>query len=166
MKTQSTCALSLCIGIFFGGCNEQSETSLEGSASEMAQVQVEGLQSGPEWMAPGHPEFLVYSHKYIVGGQVGSTASHGVNAWSPLSRGSKSSSGAGNPGEELYIAQLEYKGSRDGRDCYMVDLSFPKEGGSSGFTRMFQYEGVDLEFWSNAEWRIGMRPTKKITPSK
>ncbi len=144
----------------FAGCGSESEPVVPAAPHLDSTTAAAGEV---EWTAPLHPEVEFYATHYSVGA-VGSVGRHENSDWQPGSKGSKFGSSCGQPGEAQYGTMAEYKGTLAGSDQYEVVVSYAAEGKSASFTKTYNYRGQDIEFWSDSDWRIGMRPSTGIEP--
>jgi hypothetical protein len=57
-----------------------------------------------------------------------------------------------------YSAAIEYKGTEDGRDFYLVTYTRPSGAAAITASNEIAFADREIELWRDSQWRIGVRP--------
>ncbi|MFT7677878.1 MAG: hypothetical protein ACI8QC_001864 [Planctomycetota bacterium] len=141
--------MALLVGCLLSGCTNSTELS---AAEPVASTspEAEASELGP----PLYPNKQLYTRDHSVGGMVGSTS--GVTTSGKLSTRYQDEEHA-----IPYALEYTFQGTFDGKDRYLLKLSYPVGKAKGSSTLTIDYEGKPIEFWRDETWCMGMRPPEE-----
>lgn len=119
----------------------------------------------PNPLPATHQEVEYYINQFTKSPTEGLIGPVNFSSWTPEHRAVVTEARCGVENQPPYTVNLDYVGTRDQIDHYLIRISYPIPNGIGSYIRPFTYDGRNTEVWSDAEYRIGIRPRGKPTPT-